>query len=146
PRSRHRSPPVVSALPRRPHARRVCFSQAISTRACPAPSPAGASRQGAVLKPPSTQMRPAHRLGSSRLSAAEARLRGGALSWSSVMSRFVSIFLPHLPIERLQRESDAPLEDDRPLALVGNAERGLILTAVNAASLGQDLFPGLGLA
>ena len=65
------------------------------------------------------------------------------------MSRFVSIFLPHLPIERLKRErtaSDAPLEDDRPLALVGNEERGLVLSAVNAASLGQGLFPGLGLA
>ncbi|MGZ5917417.1 MAG: Y-family DNA polymerase, partial [Methyloceanibacter sp.] len=65
------------------------------------------------------------------------------------MSRFVSIFLPHLPIERLKRErtaSDAPLEDDRPLALVGNEERGLVLTAINAASLGQGLFPGLGLA
>ncbi len=63
------------------------------------------------------------------------------------MSRFVSIFLPHLPIERLKRErtaSDAPLTDDRPLALVGNEERGLVLTAVNAASLGQGLFPGLG--
>jgi protein ImuB len=65
------------------------------------------------------------------------------------MSRFVSIFLPHLPIERLKRErtaSDAPLEDDRPLALVGNEERGLVLSAVNAASLGQGLYPGLGLA
>lgn len=65
------------------------------------------------------------------------------------MSRFVSIFLPHLPIERLKRErtaSDALLEDDRPLALVGNEERGLVLSAVNAASLGQGLYPGLGLA
>ena len=66
------------------------------------------------------------------------------------MSRFVSIFLPHLPIERLKREraasNTAPLADDRPLALVGNEERGLVLTAVNAASLGQGLYPGLGLA
>ncbi len=66
------------------------------------------------------------------------------------MSRFVSIFLPHLPIERLKRERaashTAPLEDDRPLALVGNAERGLVLSAVNAASLCEGLFPGLGLA
>ena len=66
------------------------------------------------------------------------------------MSCFVSIFLPHLPIERLKRERaashTAPLEDDRPLALVGNEERGLVLTAVNAASLGQGLYPGLGLA
>ncbi len=66
------------------------------------------------------------------------------------MSRFVSIFLPHLPIERLKRErassGAAPLTDDRPLALVGNEERGLVLSAVNAASLGHGLFPGLGLA
>jgi len=32
------------------------------------------------------------------------------------------------------------------LALIGNAERGLTLTAVNAASLREGLFPGLGLA
>jgi len=66
------------------------------------------------------------------------------------MSRFVSIFLPHLPIERLKRERAAsgptPLADDRPLALVGNAERGLVLSAVNAARLREGLFPGLGLA
>jgi protein ImuB len=66
------------------------------------------------------------------------------------MSRFVSIFLPHLPIERLKQEraanGAAPLADDRPLALVGNEERGLVLTAVNAASVSQGLFPGFGLA
>jgi protein ImuB len=66
------------------------------------------------------------------------------------MSRFVSVFLPHLAIERLKREragcGAAPLADDRPLAIVGNEERGLLLTAVNAASLGEGLFPGLGLA
>ena len=66
------------------------------------------------------------------------------------MSRFVSIFLPQFPIERLKRErvanNDAPLTDEKPFALVGSEERGLILTAVNAASLGEGLFPGLGLA
>lgn len=66
------------------------------------------------------------------------------------MGRFVSVFLPHLPIERLTQErtasGDAPLADDRPLALVGNAERGLVITAVNAASVSQGLFTGLGLA
>ena len=53
------------------------------------------------------------------------------------MSCFVSIFLPHLPIERLKRRerSGAPFPVDRPLALVGNEERGLLLTALNAASL-----------
>jgi len=66
------------------------------------------------------------------------------------MSRFVSVFLPHLAIERLKRErtasSAAPLADDRPLALIGNQERGLVITAVNSASVSQGLFPGLGLA
>jgi protein ImuB len=66
------------------------------------------------------------------------------------MSRYVSIFLPHLPIERLKREragsGSAPLADDKPFALVGSEERGLILTAVNAASLSEGLYPGLGLA
>jgi protein ImuB len=66
------------------------------------------------------------------------------------MSRFISIFLPQLAIERLKREraesGAAPLEDDRPFALVGSEERGLMLTAVNAASLSQGLYPGLGLA
>jgi protein ImuB len=65
------------------------------------------------------------------------------------MSRFLSVFLPHLQIERLNRErraSGAPLTNERPLALVGNEERGLVLTAVNAASTCQGLFPGLGLA
>ena len=65
------------------------------------------------------------------------------------MSRFVSVFLPHLPLERLKRErraSGAPLTDDRPLALIGHEERGLLITAVNAASVNEGLFPGLGLA
>ncbi|HCL61090.1 MAG TPA: hypothetical protein DIC31_01200, partial [Rhizobiales bacterium] len=71
------------------------------------------------------------------------------------MSRFVSIFLPHLPIERLKREravsgaapiSDTSVPADRPFALVGSEERGLVLTAVNAESVRQGLAPGLGLA
>jgi protein ImuB len=66
------------------------------------------------------------------------------------MSRYVSVFLPHLPIERLKREraerGGAPLPDDRPFALVGSEERGLLLTAVNEASLREGLGEGLGLA
>jgi protein ImuB len=66
------------------------------------------------------------------------------------MSRFVSVFLPHLPIERLKREraerGGAPLPDDRPFAFVGSEERGLRLTAVNQASLREGLSEGLGLA
>jgi len=66
------------------------------------------------------------------------------------MSRIVSVWLPHLPIERLKRESAAhggPLPPyDRPFALVGSAARGLTLTAVNARSARDGLLPGLSLA
>jgi protein ImuB len=66
------------------------------------------------------------------------------------MSRYVSVFLPHLPIERLKRErtekGEAPLLDDRPFALVGSQERGLVLTALNEASLNEGLGEGFGLA
>ena len=61
------------------------------------------------------------------------------------MSRMVSIFLPHLPLERLKRSGRA-LPDDRPFALVGSEERGLLLTAVNGASAEHGLIPGMGLA
>lgn len=61
------------------------------------------------------------------------------------MSRMVSIYLPHLPLDRLKRAGKA-LIDDRPFALVGSEERGLLLTAVNGASAAQGLIPGMGLA
>ena len=61
------------------------------------------------------------------------------------MSRMVSIYLPHLPLDRLKRAGKA-LTDDRPFALVGSEERGLLLTAVNGASAAQGLIPGMGLA
>jgi len=66
------------------------------------------------------------------------------------MSRFVSVFLPHLPIERLTRERKAkgaaPLPADRPLALIGNEERGLFITALNQAAERDGLSAGLALA
>lgn len=66
------------------------------------------------------------------------------------MSRFVSIFLPQFPIERLKREragnDSPPPADNRPFALVGSEERGLVLAAANAAALSEGLYPGLGLA
>ena len=66
------------------------------------------------------------------------------------MSRIVSMWLPHLAIERLKRERAAngttPQPDDRPFALVGNDARGLKLTAVNARSLHDGLAPDLRLA
>src|SRR6476661_2472380 len=63
------------------------------------------------------------------------------------MTRMVSVWLPHWPIERLKRERRSGLcPDDRPFALIGSEERGLILTAINAAAARQSLYPGLGLA
>jgi protein ImuB len=66
------------------------------------------------------------------------------------MSRFVSVFLPQLPIERLRRErassGGAPFPADRPCALIGNEERGLYITALNEAGESEGLSAGLGLA
>jgi protein ImuB len=66
------------------------------------------------------------------------------------MSRIVSVWLPHLAIERLRWESAArgraSPPDDRPFALVGSDARGLTLTAVNARSARDGLLPGLRLA
>jgi protein ImuB len=59
----------------------------------------------------------------------------------------VSVWLPLLSLERLKRESKGePFPVDRPLALVGSEERGLGLTAVNAAAMGGGLSPSMGLA
>jgi protein ImuB len=63
------------------------------------------------------------------------------------MSRMVSVWLPALPIERLKRmRNGKPCPVDRPSALVGSADRGLVLTALNATALRSGLIPGLGLA
>jgi protein ImuB len=63
------------------------------------------------------------------------------------MAPIVSVWLPHLPIERLQRESKiGPWSADRPFALVGNEERGLILTALNAQAVTAGLYHGVDLA
>jgi protein ImuB len=63
------------------------------------------------------------------------------------MAPMVSVWLPHLSIERLRRESKVrPCSADRPFALVGSEERGLVLTALTAAAVKAGLYPGLGLA
>ena len=66
------------------------------------------------------------------------------------MSRVVSVWFPHLPIERLKREKararNTPPPDDRPFALVGNDAHGLKLTAVNTASARNGLLPAMRLA
>ena len=63
------------------------------------------------------------------------------------MSRMVSVWLPALPIERLKREKQGgPYPVDRPFALVGSEDRGLVLTALNEAAVHAGLMPGMGLA
>src|SRR4029079_18499096 len=42
--------------------------------------------------------------------------------------------------------NSTPFPVDRPFALVGSEDRGLLLAALNAAALGEGLSPGLGLA
>jgi protein ImuB len=59
----------------------------------------------------------------------------------------VSVWLPLLSLERLKREKRGePCPVDRPFALVGSEERGLVLTAVTAAAMRAGLIPGMGLA
>jgi protein ImuB len=61
--------------------------------------------------------------------------------------RMVSVWMPLFPIERLKRESGGEwLPDDRPFALVGSGERGLVLTAVNPSAAREGLYTELGLA
>jgi protein ImuB len=63
------------------------------------------------------------------------------------MSRMVSVWFPALPIERLKREKqDKPFPVDQPFALVDSEDRGLVLTALNAAAMSAGLIPGMGLA
>ena len=52
-----------------------------------------------------------------------------------------------MPIERLKLETNGkPFPVDRPFALVGSEDRGLVLTALNAAAMRAGLIPGMGLA
>ena len=63
------------------------------------------------------------------------------------MLRMVSVWLPALPIERLKlTRNGKPFRVDRPFALVGSEDRGLVLTALNAAAMRAGLIPGMGLA
>ena len=66
------------------------------------------------------------------------------------MMRIVSVWLPQWPIERLKREREAnrfwQALDEGPFVLVETGERGLIVSATNAAALAQGLAPGLGFA
>jgi protein ImuB len=61
------------------------------------------------------------------------------------MRRYLALFLPFLPVERLIRCGGAPV-DDAPFALVEKRNNAQRLYALNASALGQGLAPGLSLA
>src|SRR6476619_2941530 len=89
----------------------------------------------------------ARQLGISPLSAAGTWRPREVGPWSFVMSRMVSVWLPHLQIERLKlTRNGKPFPVDRLFALVGSEDRGLVLTALNAAAMRAGLIPGMGLA
>lgn len=62
------------------------------------------------------------------------------------MRRFVSVWLPHWPIERLARHTPGAVPDDAPFALVESSPHGLRLTALNRPAARLGLSPGLPLA
>jgi protein ImuB len=63
------------------------------------------------------------------------------------MSRMISVWLPAFPIERLKQEREGkPFPVDKPFALVGSEDRGLMLTALNAAAMHAGLMPGMSFA
>lgn len=66
------------------------------------------------------------------------------------MTRMVSLWLPHLPIERLKRAplkaGSTPPPADRPFALVESDTHGLTLTAVNGPAFHEGLRIGMRLA
>lgn len=94
--------------------------------------------------------RPARRVGGSISNAAGGEGVGAVGMWSGTMAHIVSVWLPHWPIDRLKRETGnrfcARGPDETPFALVGAGEKGLKLTAVNAAAERENLLPSLGLA
>ncbi len=66
------------------------------------------------------------------------------------MTRIVSIWLPHWPIERLHgaaaRGGQSLPGDDAPFALADTTHRGLSVSAANRAARAEGIYPGLGLA
>ena len=62
------------------------------------------------------------------------------------MKRFVSVWLPGWPIERMRRARPADMPANRPLALVHAGASGLLISAVNASARAAGLTTGLALA
>ncbi len=63
----------------------------------------------------------------------------------STPARWMTLWLPHLPTDRLRRTASSP-SDDRPLALYGKARNIFALTAVDAAARKAGLREGMALA
>lgn len=68
------------------------------------------------------------------------------------MKRFLSVFLPHWPIERrhgrmaLTTADGQRLHENEPLVLITTSETGQHITALNAAALHMGFRPGMALA
>jgi protein ImuB len=62
------------------------------------------------------------------------------------MRRFVSVWLPHWPIERLCRVSPSAVPAEAPLALIASVQGRLTLSAVNAPARREGLAAGWTLA
>ena len=65
------------------------------------------------------------------------------------MTRIVSIWLPHWPIERLRattKGTSAEPPENEPFALTETNERGLIIKALNSPALALGIRAGIGLA
>jgi len=76
--------------------------------------------------------------------AGEERANG---YWNGTMTRYVCVFLPYWPVERLLREKRRKAPEnthipDRPLALIASQAGGFRLTAVNARAAHLGLTPG----
>lgn len=68
------------------------------------------------------------------------------IAWNGPMKRYVSVWLPHWPIERLRRHTPQAVPAAHPFALVEARAHGLIITAVNARAQREGISPGLALA
>ncbi|MBU1212880.1 MAG: DNA polymerase Y family protein [Alphaproteobacteria bacterium] len=62
------------------------------------------------------------------------------------MKRFVHLWFPYWPIERMRRVRPRDISNDRPLVLVTSGGRGIEITAVNEQAVAQGLWVGQGLA
>ena len=62
------------------------------------------------------------------------------------MRRIVSVWLPHLPIDRIRRSNPAAIDDETPHALVASEARGQVITAVNGRAWRDGIRPGMALA